>query len=89
MQQPQGPFCQSCAMPMEKAEDFGTNADGSQSQDYCTHCFQSGELTDPDITMEQMIHKVTGIMVEEMGVPEAQARGILERFIPKLKRWQG
>jgi len=23
-------ICQSCGMPMEKSEDFGTNADGSK-----------------------------------------------------------
>jgi len=32
-------ICQSCAMPMNKEEDFGTNADGSKNEEYCTHCF--------------------------------------------------
>ncbi|MBU4293030.1 MAG: zinc ribbon domain-containing protein [Actinobacteria bacterium] len=33
------PFCQSCSMPMMKPEDFGTNADGSKNEEYCTYCF--------------------------------------------------
>ncbi len=37
---PQGPFCQSCAMPMAKPQNFGTNADGIQNQEYC-HLFFS------------------------------------------------
>lgn len=53
--QPQGPFCQSCAMPMEKPEDFGTSADGNRNEEYCRYCYQSGKFTDPDITREQMI----------------------------------
>jgi Putative zinc ribbon domain len=28
-------FCQSCAMPMAKPDDYGTNLDGSQSKEYC------------------------------------------------------
>ena len=32
---PPGPFCQSCAMPLQRPEDLGTNADGSRSEEYC------------------------------------------------------
>ena len=28
-------FCQSCGMPMEKTEDFGTNNDGGRNEQYC------------------------------------------------------
>ena len=48
------PVCQSCGMPLEKSDDFGTEADGSQSKEYCTHCFQGGSFTHPDITMQQL-----------------------------------
>ena len=30
-----GPICQSCGMPLQKSEDFGTNPDGSKNQEYC------------------------------------------------------
>jgi hypothetical protein len=84
--QPQGLFCQSCAMPMQKPEDFGTNANGSQNQDYCRYCYQNGQFTTPDITMEQMIEKCAGIM-KQMNIPQAQIEQT-KTFIPMLKRWK-
>ena len=31
-----GPFCQSCGMPLENATDFGTEANGDRSTEYCS-----------------------------------------------------
>ena len=75
-------------MPMEKPEDFGTNADGTRSNDYCQFCFQNGKFTDPNITIEQMIDKVAGF-AKQMKMSDEQAREMAKTFIPKLKRWQG
>lgn len=75
-------------MPMEKPEDYGTNADGSKNEDCCQFCFQNSRFTTPDITMEQMIDMVTGIMVNQMKMPETQAREITKTSIPQLKRWR-
>jgi predicted transcriptional regulator YdeE len=47
-------FCQSCAMPMTKQEDFGTEADGGTSRDYCGYCYKQGRFETAD-TMEQVI----------------------------------
>lgn len=88
IEQPKGPFCQSCGMPMEKSEDFGTNADGDKSTDYCHFCFQHGKFTEPNIIMEQMIDKVAGFATQ-MGMTESQAKEMAKTFIPRLKRWQG
>lgn len=79
-------FCQSCAMPMQKPEDFGTNADGSRNQEYCCYCYQSGNFTEPDITVEQMIEKCVGFM-RQMNLPETQIEQV-RMFIPMLKRWR-
>ncbi len=84
--QPQGPFCQSCAMPLQRPKDFGTNADGSQNREYCHYCFQNGKFTEPNITMEQMIEKCASIMTQ-MKIPEAQIEQT-KTFIPMLKRWK-
>jgi hypothetical protein len=84
--QPKVPFCQSCAMPMEKRENFGTNTDGSKNKEYCSYCYQNGKFTEPDITMEQMIKKCAGIM-KQMHIPEAQIEQT-KTFIPMLKRWK-
>lgn len=87
-EQPKGPFCQSCGMPLAKPEDFGTNADGSASEDYCCHCYRSGEFTEPDITMQGMIEAVAGFMAQHGGMSEAQAKEMVSAFMPRLKRWQ-
>lgn len=85
---PEGPFCQSCGMPMSKLEDFGTNVDGSTSKEYCKFCFQKGKFSEPNITMQQMIEKVAGFMVTLEKMPENEAKRMAKTFIPKLKRWQ-
>jgi len=38
------PHCVTCGMPLTKAEDFGTNSDGSRNEQYCCHCMQGGNL---------------------------------------------
>jgi hypothetical protein len=86
--QPKGPFCQGCGMPMNKPEDFGTNADDSRNEEYCKFCYQDGKFTNPNMTMEQMIDKVAGIMAKMQGMPEDRAKEMAKGFIPKLKRWQ-
>lgn len=83
---PKGPFCQSCAMPMEKDEQFGTNADGSKNNEYCCYCMQKGEFTEPNITVEQMVTKVSGIM-QEMKMPSFIINQV-KTYIPTLKRWK-
>ncbi len=86
--QPLGPFCQSCGMPLEKPEDFGTGADGFRINDYCRYCFRDGAFTEPQMTMEAMIEKCVGILIEQRIMPETQAKSLMAEVIPKLKRWQ-
>jgi hypothetical protein len=78
--------CQSCGMPMARDErGGGTNADGSKSQMYCSHCYEGGRFTLPDLTVKQMQARVKGKM-KEMGFPGILA-GLFTRKIPKLERW--
>lgn len=81
------PICQSCGMPMTKPEDFGTNADGSPSNDYCRYCFQRGEFT-AKVEMPEYIGMQIKIAVGKLGMPEDKAREILKNTIPRLKRWK-
>lgn len=79
--------CQSCAMPLE-AGQYGTNKDGTENTDYCKYCYENGAFTS-DQTIEEMIETCIPFMVEgDAGMPEAQARKIMEETLPKLKRWQ-
>ncbi len=87
MFQPKGPFCQSCGMPLSKdSMGGGTNADGSKSQEYCSHCFQAGQFTDPNLSCEEMIHNVKTKM-KEMHIPGFLANRFT-KGIPELKRWK-
>lgn len=82
-----GPFCQSCSMPMDNPDCFGTEEIGLRNNDYCIHCYENGKFTDPNITMEEMIDLVIDIMVEKTKMPKGEAEQIARSFIPTLKRW--
>lgn len=87
-QQPRGPVCQSCGMPL--AMDIGgggTNANGSVTREYCSHCYEKGKFTLPDLTLEQMQARV-GEVLAEAGVPGASAAEMV-KGIAALKRWKG
>ena len=86
---PRGPFCQSCGMPLSKAEDFGTAAEGFRVNDYCHFCYQKGRFTQPDITRAEMVEKGVAILKRQGVMSEAQARHLMAAVIPKLKRWRG
>jgi hypothetical protein len=83
-----GPFCQSCGMPLQNPEDFGTAANESRVNDYCHFCFQKGSFTEPNINMQDMIGKCVSIMAGQGIMPEPQAKALMTDLIPKLKRWQ-
>ena len=88
MEYKQGPICQSCSMPMDNPECFGTDERGLKVDYYCCHCFYNGEFTNPDITLEEMIDLAVSIMAENVKMSEKQARQISESFIPTLNRWK-
>ena len=56
-------YCQSCGMPMDKPELFGTNNDGTKNEDYCVYCFKDGEFI-KDLTMDEMIETCLGFIDE-------------------------
>jgi len=80
--------CQSCGMPLSKdAHGGGTNADGSRSRTYCSHCFAGGRFAQPGITAGEMQALVKG-KLREMGFP-GFVGWFFARKIPKLARWSG
>lgn len=77
--------CQSCGMPLKKdKQGGGTNADGSKSKEFCSHCYQNGSFT-RDCTAEQMVEFVSEKM-RSMRFPGFMVRYFV-KGIPKLKRW--
>lgn len=80
-------FCQSCGMPMAGMA-YGTEADGSQSPDYCSYCYKDGAFTG-EMSMEEMINFCVPFMVKaNPGMTEEQAKTQMFRFFPMLKRWK-
>lgn len=80
--------CQSCGMPMMKTDDYGDNADGSPSGEYCKTCFRNGEFADKDVSMEKMMEITAKEMVRIMKISEEQAKKDAKAFIPHLSRWK-
>lgn len=81
-------FCQSCGMPLSKDEDFGTNADGTKSEEYCSMCYLNGKFTQPDITLEEMIEQSAKAIAEYGIMSLDEAMKIAKENIPPLKRWK-
>ena len=83
-------FCQSCGMPMNTPEcTYGTNADGTLSEDYCSYCYSNGQFDDPNLTLEGMIEICVPYIVEGGHCPDAEsARKMCWELMPNLKRWK-
>lgn len=81
--------CQSCGMPMSAAEQFGTEADGAPSKDYCTCCYQYGAFTAPDITIDEMAEIGGGVMAKMYAIPPGKAVAFAKDQLSCLRRWAG
>ena len=80
-------FCQSCGMPLQNEADYGTEAGGARSEEYCTYCYQNGGFT-ADCTMDEMIEDCAPRMAEAMGWSVDESASLLGAVLPTLKRWR-
>jgi hypothetical protein len=76
-----GEICQSCGMPLSLDERRSASAD-----EYCSHCWRSGQFIMPDLTVEQMQARVSS-RLRDAGVPAQRARSLVRR-VPSLARWR-
>ncbi len=82
-----GNQCQSCGMPLSKdPQGGGSEANGTKSTKYCSHCYLNGKFSEPDIKVHEMVTKVQNIMCD-MKFPKFMAK-FFTRKIPKLDRWK-
>jgi hypothetical protein len=73
-------------MPLSKdGKGGGTEANGTKSTDYCSHCYVGGRFTEPELSTDQMVGKVRAKM-KEMHIPGFLAKPFT-KDIPTLKRW--
>jgi len=57
-------------MPLKRDEKGGgSNADGSRSTIYCSHCYENGDFLQPNITVEQM-QKLVNEKLAEFRIPK-------------------
>jgi len=76
-------------MPMAEPEEFGTEACGGVSQEYCCYCYQQGKFEDANMTLEEMIEACAPFLIESGEAKDADtARAMLKEFLPELKRWK-
>jgi len=82
--------CQCCGMLMEDSEKYGTNADGSKTDEYCCYCWIDGSFADwcKDISLDEMIEENIRFVLEaNAAVTIDEAREMLRQSMPKQKRW--
>ena len=80
-------ICQSCSMPMDKDELFGTNADGSKNEDYCIYCYKDGKFTDGINNLDEYI-EYSLQFASQAGMTKDQMREHCKKVLPTLKRWK-
>jgi hypothetical protein len=83
-----GPFCQSCSLPLQRPEDFGTEASGFRQNDYCHYCYANGAFTTPTATMQEVLDISVDMMAKQGIMAAPAARQMLTPIFPMLKRWQ-
>lgn len=77
--------CQSCYMPTDTPEKFGTEPDGNQNDDYCSHCWKDGKFT-YESTLEQAVESNIPWWKSKEESDDVARERIMEVF-PTLKRW--
>lgn len=78
-------YCQSCGMDFLGPKHYGTQADGSPSQEYCDRCFKQGKFRE-QLTQEEMTAKIRTFLSQDLYYPQEEVDRIVSR-IPTLKRW--
>jgi hypothetical protein len=79
--------CQSCGMPLETGF-YGSDEAGKEVDQYCRFCFQQGQFTNKDLTLEQMIQTSVDHMKKELHFSDEKAKELAQSTIPHLKRWK-
>ncbi len=74
-------------MPLKKdPKGGGTEKDGLKSKIYCSYCYENGEFTNPEMSVDEMKVLVKE-KLKEMKFPGFIA-GMFTKGIPKLERWK-
>ena len=80
-------ICQSCSMPLTE-ENKGLNANKTPNDEYCHYCYHNGEFTEPKLTLDLQIKKLTEKAVSNMILSEKEALEMANTTLPILRRWK-
>lgn len=80
-------YCQSCYMELNEAKDFGTEADGKASADYCHYCYANGDFTTKQ-TLEEAVEDNIQFWRNDDDKSDDEARARIMAVFPSLKRWK-
>ncbi len=85
---PDEQLCQCCGTPFSIPNmPHGTNADGSENDEFCKWCLVNGEFPYQDI--EDLIEKTAPFLMEAMHLSRDEAVSFMGALAPTLKHWQG
>lgn len=80
-------ICQSCGMPMQE-EQYGSNADGSANEKYCSYCYKDGSFAQ-ECSLEEMVEFCAPFEVEGGRCKTLEeAKAGLMAYFPTLERWK-
>lgn len=78
-------ICQSCSIPLDTPDLWGTEKDGKKTSEYCKYCYQDGQFTHPYFTLDEMKEHMMKLMDNER-LPADIIESAIDR-LPYLKRW--
>ncbi|MDL2241967.1 zinc ribbon domain-containing protein [Bacteroidales bacterium OttesenSCG-928-L03] len=84
-------ICQSCGMHLNNYGIKGTNADGSDSDEYCAFCYSNGSFID-HMLFDEMVEYNLELVKRSMSfvgksVDEEETKRMLTCMLKGLKRW--
>ena len=80
-------YCQSCGTPLDRFDNLGTEKDHSKSIIYCDYCYQDGEYTHPDMTINDMKAHIRLVMQSKSSTEADMVRATNK--LRSLLRWCG
>jgi hypothetical protein len=79
--------CQSCGFNMRRDPDFGTDANGDMTSQYCSVCYQDGkfrhEASTPDAFLDAAVEELAAWRKQTTGKLKLQ----LKKELKRLPRW--
>lgn len=85
---PMSYYCQCCSMPMPDEQLRGTEADGATSSDFCKFCYDHGDFTAQNVSMDEFIEATAPMEAEALGISLDEAVSLMATLLPHLKRWK-